>query len=101
MNIYHYEVDRTETDYYTVEANTEEEAGKKFFDEDREDRGTKVWDKTVRIVKVEEKPCEECDGTGRIEVESTVYPNEPHTAYLGDTVPCPLCTKEKEYQKEE
>lgn len=39
-----------------------------------------------------EKVCPECDGTGKVEVQSPVYPGEPHMAYLGDTRPC-LCTK--------
>lgn len=40
-----------------------------------------------------DKPCKECGGTGRIEVMSRVYPNEPHEAYLGETRPC-ICTVE-------
>lgn len=55
MNKYYFEVDRTETDYYTVEANTEDEAFKKFNNGDYEENGgRKNWENKTEIVKVEE-----------------------------------------------
>lgn len=39
-----------------------------------------------------ETVCAFCRGTGEREIMSHVYANEPHMAYLGDTVPC-FCRK--------
>lgn len=55
MNKYYFEVDTTQTDYYTVEAENEAQANKKFNDGDfEEEPGRKVWESTSHIAKVEE-----------------------------------------------
>lgn len=50
-----------------------------------------VDERTGLIMKKE--VCEFCGGTGEYEIESYVYANEPHRAYLGETRVC-ICQLE-------
>lgn len=43
-----------------------------------------------------EEPCPDCGGTGEIEVQSPVYPGEPHMAYLGDKKTCHCRAREND-----
>ena len=45
--------------------------------------------------KEEHPPCVLCGGSGMLEVEEAVYPNEPHRAFLGSRV-CDCQIKEED-----
>lgn len=54
----------------------------------------------IKEAEEEERPCEDCNGTGEVSVMEAVYPGEPHMADVG-TRKCHCQVREDEYDDQQ